>query len=110
MARLATSTLVLGRKPIASAGSPRGESVSMTISQSVPRVASGMVNVIGSAPALNSSRNFLSVTGSPRGSGSLIADPLRKTATDLAIRRPPVLLGHLVPGRGEPGDVGRPGA
>ena len=43
-----------------------------------------MVNVIGSAPALNSSRNFLSVTRSPRGSGSVIADPLRKTATDLA--------------------------
>ena len=40
--------------------------------------------MIGSAPALNSSRNFLSVTGSPRGSGSLIADPLRKTATDFA--------------------------
>ncbi len=43
-----------------------------------------MVNVIGSSPALNSSRNFLSVTRSPRGSGSLIADPLRKTATDFA--------------------------
>ena len=40
--------------------------------------------MIGSAPALNSRRNFLSVTRSPRGSGSVIADPLRKTATDFA--------------------------
>src|SRR6201996_3621049 len=79
-----TSTLVLGRKPMASFGSPPGVSVSITISQSVPSLASGIVNVIGSPPALNSRRNFLSVTGSPRGSGSVIADPLRKTATDFA--------------------------
>ena len=84
IAWLATSTLVFGRKPLASFGSPRGVSVSITISQSVPSLASGIVNVIGSGPALNSRRNFLSVTRSPRGSGSLIADPLRKTATDFA--------------------------
>jgi hypothetical protein len=84
IAWLVTSTLVFGRKPIASFGSPRGVSVSITISQSVPSLASGMVNVIGAGPALNSSRNFRSVTRSPRGSGSVIADPLRKTATDFA--------------------------
>ena len=69
--------------------------------------ASGMVNVIGSAPALNSSRNFLSVTGSPRGSGSLIADPLRKTATDFAYDARQSSSVISSPGRGQPGDVGR---
>ena len=69
---------------MASTGSPRGLVVSITISQSMPSRISGRVNVIGSAPALNSIRNFMSVTGSPRGSGSEMADPLRNTATDFA--------------------------
>ena len=69
---------------MASTGSPRGLVVSTTISQSMPSLFSGIVNVIGSAPALNSIRNFMSVTGSPRGSGSEMADPLRNTATDFA--------------------------
>ena len=65
---------------MASTGSPRGLVVSTTTSQSMPSRFSGIVNVMGSAPALNSNRNFMSVTGSPRGSGSVIAAPLRNTA------------------------------
>jgi hypothetical protein len=83
-ARPATSTFVRGRNPMASTGSPRGLTVSIATSQSPLSFDSGSVNVIASAPALNSSRNLSSVTGSPRGLGSLIAAPFRKTATDLA--------------------------
>ena len=83
-ARPATSTFVRGRNPMASTGSPRGLTVSIATSQSPLSFDSGSVNVIASAPALNSSRNLSSVTGLPRGLGSLIAAPFRKTATDLA--------------------------
>src|SRR5215472_13148871 len=83
MARPATSTLVFGENSRGSA-EPRGLVVSTTTSQSLPSLASGSVNVIGSGPALNISRNFRSVTGSPRGSGSVMAAPFRNTATDFA--------------------------
>jgi hypothetical protein len=82
-ARPTTSTLAFGSRSDVG-GTPRGKLVSMTTSHSPPSFGSGRVNVIGSGPALNSSRNLLSVTGSPRGSGSLIAVPSSSTATDFA--------------------------
>jgi hypothetical protein len=62
----------------------RGPHVSIMISHSRPNLVPGSVNETASWPALNSSRNRSSVMRSPRGSGSLIASPLRKTASDLA--------------------------
>ncbi len=58
--------------------------VSSTRVQCLPKRGPGTVKVTGSVCALNRMRNESSRTGSPRGSGSLMASPFRNTAIALA--------------------------
>jgi hypothetical protein len=71
-----------GGEPLAALAG--GSAVSITTCQAGASSGPGSVKVTGSLCALNSSRKWQSVICSPRGPGSVIALPLRKTPSDRA--------------------------
>ena len=84
MERLGMGTASPGLTAAASGTALSGSAVSSTLAHCFPYRSGGTVNSRSSSLALNRSRNESSRIRSPRGSGSVIASPLRNTVSDLA--------------------------